>query len=107
MGPRRCGDDVLAQWVRDTFGLTLGYLWGKEDDEATDNRVNADQYSIAAHWRLQKGGLQLAARGSYSFISFDGQRFFVSDAGEEAVERTIEGKWDGSLVSASLSSTRR
>ncbi len=87
------------------FGVTLGYLWGKEDDEATDNRVNADQYSIAAHWRLQKGGLQLAARGSYSFISFDGQRFFVSDSGEEPVERTIEGEWDGSLVSASLNAS--
>ena len=50
---------------------------------------------------LAQGPVGTAARGSYSFIGFDGQRFFVSDAGEEAVERTIEGEWDGSLVSAS------
>ena len=88
------------------LGVTLGYLWGKDDDKATDNTVNANQYSIAAHWRLQKGGLQVLARGSYSFISFDGKRFFRSDAGEEAVERTIEGEWNGSLISGSLNASQ-
>ncbi|HEY0629399.1 MAG TPA: autotransporter domain-containing protein [Sphingomicrobium sp.] len=87
------------------FGVTLGYLWGKDDDKATDNTVNANQYSIAAHWRLQKGGLQVVARGSYSFISFKGKRFFESDAGEETVERTIKANWDGSLFSASLNAS--
>ncbi len=57
-------------------GASLSYLWGKDDDKATDNTVNANQYSVAAHWRLQSGGLQVAARGSYSFISFKGKRFF-------------------------------
>jgi hypothetical protein len=82
------------------FGASLSYLWGKDDDKATDNTVNASQYSIAAHWRLQAGGLQVAARGSYSFISFKGKRFFTAGEGDEAIERTIKGDWNGSLFSA-------
>ena len=83
------------------FGASLSYLWGKDDDKATDNTVNANQYSIAAHWRLQnEDGLQLSARGSYSFISFKGKRFFRAGEGDEAIERTIKGDWNGSLFSA-------
>ncbi|HYC94339.1 MAG TPA: autotransporter domain-containing protein [Sphingomicrobium sp.] len=82
------------------FGGSLSYLWGKDDDKATDNRVNANQYSIAAHWRLQSGGLQVGARGGYSFISFKGKRFFRAGEGDEAIERTIKGDWNGSLFSA-------
>ena len=81
-------------------GATLAYLWGKDDDKATDNTVNANQYSIAAHWRLQTGGLQVGARGSYSFLSFKGKRFFRAGEGEDAIERTIKGDWNGSLFSA-------
>ena len=83
------------------FGASLSYLWGKDDDKATDNRVNANQYSIAAHWRLQKGGLQVAARGAYGYVDFEGTRFFRSDTGETPIDRTIEGEWNGSLFSAS------
>ena len=83
------------------FGASLAYLWGKDDDKATDNTVNANQYSLAAHWRLQNEfGLQIAARGSYSFISFKGKRFFRAGEGDEAIERTIKGDWNGSLFSA-------
>ena len=35
------------------FGGSLSYLWGKDDDKATDNSVTANQYSLAAHWRLR------------------------------------------------------
>ncbi|MDP9422765.1 MAG: autotransporter domain-containing protein [Pseudomonadota bacterium] len=82
------------------FGGTLSYLWGKDDDKATDNTVNANQYSVAAHWRLQSGGLQVGARSGYSFISFKGKRFFRAGEGDEAIERTIKGDWNGSLFSA-------
>ena len=83
------------------FGASLSYLWGKDDDKATDNTVNANQYSLAAHWRLQnEDGLQLSARGSYSFISFKGKRFFRAGEGDDAIERTIKGDWNGSLFSA-------
>lgn len=82
-------------------GATLSYLWGKDDDKATDNTVNAGQYSIAAHWRMQRDGLQVGARGGYSFISFKGKRFFRAGEGGEAIERTIKGDWNGSLFNAS------
>jgi hypothetical protein len=83
------------------FGLSLAYLWGKDDDKATDNSVDANQYSIAGHWRFQSHGLQIAARGSYGHIDFKGKRFFRSTAGGTAVDREIKGDWKGSLVSAS------
>ena len=83
------------------FGATLSYLWGKDDDKATDNTVNANQYSLAAHWRMETGGgFQAAVRGGYSFISFKGKRFFTAGEGDEAIERTIKGDWNGSLITA-------
>ncbi|HTG63907.1 MAG TPA: autotransporter domain-containing protein [Sphingomicrobium sp.] len=87
-------------------GASLSYLWGKDDDRATDNSVNANQYSIAAHWRIMTGGLKVSARGSYSFIDFDGERFFRSDAGGTPVDRTIEGSWKGSLFSATANASQ-
>ena len=81
------------------FGGTLSYLWGKDEDKATDNSVDSNQYSIAAHWRMQKSGFQAYARGSYSYIDFDGKRFFRAENGDEPIERTIEGSWNGSLFS--------
>lgn len=81
------------------FGGSLSYLWGKDNDRSTDNEVTAGQYSVAAHWRLQRGGFQASARGSFAHIGFDGERFFRSDATGTLVERTIEGKWDGTLLS--------
>lgn len=83
------------------FGGSLAYLWGKDDDKATDNRVAANQYSLAAHWRFAVDGFQVAARGSYAFLNFDGKRFFRSTVGGEDIEREIEGNWNGNLFSAS------
>ena len=88
------------------IGGSLSYLWGKDDDKATDNSVNANQYSVAAHWRLNTDGFQFVARGSYSFIDFDGKRFFRAGEGDDAIERTIEGSWSGSLFSASANASK-
>ena len=82
------------------FGVSLSYLWGRDDDKATDNTVNVNQYSLAGHWRFETKGLQLAARGSYALLNFDSKRFFRSGSGEDAIDRTIEGDWNGSLFSA-------
>jgi hypothetical protein len=82
------------------FGGSLSYLWGKDDDKATENTVDANQYSIAAHYRMETDGFQVAVRGSYSYINFDGKRFFRFGEGDDAIERTIEGSWNGSLFSA-------
>ena len=83
------------------FGGSLAYLWGKDNDKATDNRVTANQYALAAHWRFAIDGFQVAARGSYAFLNFDGKRFFRSTVGGEDIEREIEGNWNGNLFSAS------
>jgi hypothetical protein len=81
------------------FGGSLSYLWGKDEDKGSDNKVNANQYGIAAHWRLQHEGLQVGARASYSFVDFDGKRFFRGQDGAEVIDRQIEGSWNGSLFS--------
>ena len=82
------------------LGASLTYLNGKNDDRATDNTLNDDQYGIAAHWRVQKGGFQAMLRGGYNKLSFTGRRFFSSDATGTLVERTIASDWNGTLGSA-------
>ena len=89
------------------FGLSLSYLWGKDDDKATDNTVSADQYSLAAHWRFEADGLQLAARGSFAHIGFKGERYFRSGQGNDAVDRKIEGDWNGRLFSAGANASQQ
>ena len=99
---RRLGRDGGAEITTKLgkFGGSLSYLWGKDEDKGTDNNVNANQYALAAHWRLQIDGLQVGARASYSYVDFDGKRFFRSTVGGEAIDRQIEGSWNGSLFSA-------
>jgi hypothetical protein len=88
------------------FGASLSYLWGEDNDRATDNNVAANQYSIAAHYRLQKGGFQVVARGSYAYLDFEGTRYFRSETGDEPIDRTIKGEWNGSLFSASANASQ-
>jgi hypothetical protein len=88
------------------FGATLSYLWGKNGDRGTANQVSANQYSVAAHWRLQTGGMQLSARGGYALLNFDGTRMFNFGTGENAIGRTMEAKWNGSLLSGSASASQ-
>jgi len=82
-------------------GLSLAYLHGRDSDGSVENEVNADQYEIAAYWRLTTGGLIAHARASYAMIGFDGARNFLGRTGGEAVERRSEATWDGTLWSAS------
>jgi hypothetical protein len=95
------GADVRTPVGR--FGGTLAFLSGKDNDQATTNSVFADQYSVAAHWRLNAGNFHASARGSYAALNFDGTRAFSSSAGPEAIERTMESEWKGSLVSGTAS----
>ena len=83
------------------FGLSLGYLAGKDADGGNDNEVGANQYEAAAYWRGEWNGMRAFARASAARIGFDGQRHFAgTTAGGEAIARTAEGDWDGTLVSA-------
>jgi hypothetical protein len=82
-------------------GASVSYLWGNDKDRATPNGVDAQQYGVAAHWRLQKGGFQAVARAGWTHIGYDGTRNFASDASGTLVQRTMESEWNGRLVSAS------
>ena len=88
------------------FGGSLSYLWGKDEDKGSDNSVTANQYSVAAHWRYQHQGLSVGARAGYSYIDFEGQRFFRDGEAEEPIDRKIEGSWKGSLLSLAANASQ-
>jgi hypothetical protein len=83
------------------IGASLSYLSGDDSDRATANGVGTQQYGIAAHWRLQKGGFQALARAGWAHVGFDGTRSFSSDATGTMVQRRMESDWNGQLFSAS------
>lgn len=89
------------------FGLGLNYIYGKDGDRATDNEIRINQIGLAAHWRYAKDGFQASLRGGWSHLSLDGTRFFRSDATGTLVERTMESKWKGSLVSATANASHQ
>ncbi len=93
------GAEILAGDAG-SFGLTLAYLTGRDEDGETDNQVRSDQLELAAHWRGQWGGLRAHARASAATIGFDGMRRFTAGIGSEVVTREAEGSWDGRLYSA-------
>ncbi len=83
------------------LGLSLAYLAGKDAHGDNDNQVRADQYELAAYWRLRRGGFNGFARASAATIDFTGLRYFAGlDGDGEAVTRTANGNWNGQLYSA-------
>lgn len=83
-----------------SFGISLAYLYGKDADGGTDNKVDAGQYEIGAYWRGYWGPFQGWTRASYAHIDFKGERVFQGSIGDENVERRAKGHWNGRLVSA-------
>ena len=92
------GGEVATKAGR--IGASIHYLNGKNNDRGTSNHVIADQFGLAAHWRMQRGDFQALARAGWTRVGFDGKRFFRSDASGATVEKTIESSWKGSVVSA-------
>lgn len=82
------------------LGLSVGYLHGKNADGGTDNEVTSNQYELAAHWRGAWGGLSARARASAAYINFGGERRFSGQIGEEEIQRSASGDWNGRLFSA-------
>jgi uncharacterized protein with beta-barrel porin domain len=82
------------------FGASLGYLWSRDADGGTANEVSANQYELAGYWRGHWDGLMASARVAASHITFNGDRRFDGKAGDEAITRNANGKWDGKLISA-------
>lgn len=82
------------------FGISLAYLYGKDADGGTDNKVDAGQYEIGAYWRGYWGPFQGWTRASYAHVDFKGERVFQGSIGTENVERRAKSSWNGKLISA-------
>lgn len=83
-----------------SFGLSLAYLFGRDADGGTANRVDAGHYELGAYWRGYWGPLQGWTRASYAHVDFKGKRRFEGALGSETVERIARGSWNGRLMSA-------
>ncbi|WP_157216310.1 autotransporter outer membrane beta-barrel domain-containing protein [Flavisphingomonas formosensis] len=83
------------------FGVSLAYLYGKDADGGTANKVDAQNYEVSGYWRANWGRLNAWARGGWGHVRFKGTREFSGSTGSQDVERTAKGHWNGNLVSAS------
>lgn len=83
-----------------SFGLSLAYLYGKDADGGTDNKVDAAQYEIGAYWHGYWGPVQGWTRVSWAHVDFKGKRSFDGALGTDKVERRTKGNWSGRLLSA-------
>ncbi len=92
------GADILTPLGR--VGASMAYLSGTDKNKAASSSIRADQYTVAAHWRLNAGNFRASARGAYARVSFDGKRAFSTGAGAAPIERTMVSDWKGSMISA-------
>ncbi|PKQ00981.1 MAG: autotransporter domain-containing protein [Alphaproteobacteria bacterium HGW-Alphaproteobacteria-13] len=83
------------------FGGSIAFLSGKDGNSSNDNEVSSSQFEGALHWRLQSDGWLASARVSGAPISMKGTRFFRAEAGASDIEKTMRGKSDAKLYSAS------
>lgn len=83
------------------FGASIAYLNGKDGNRANANEVSASQWEGALHWRLQSKGWLASARVSGAPVTLKGTRTFQGQAGAEDVDKTMRGKWNATLWSAS------
>lgn len=83
------------------FGGSIAFLSGKDGNGSNANEVSTSQFEGALHWRLRSDGFLASARVSGAPISLKGTRIFRAEAGAEDIEKTMKGKWDGTLWSAS------
>ena len=84
-----------------SFGGSIAFLNGKDGNGSNANEVSTSQFEGALHWRLRSDGFMANARVSGAPISMKGTRIFRAEAGADDIEKTMKGKWDGTLWSAS------
>ncbi len=85
------------------FGLSAGFLSGKDGNGSNANEVNSSQWEGAAYWRLHSGDWMANARFSGAPISLKGTRLFHADNGATSIDKVANGSWDATLWSASAS----
>jgi len=83
------------------FGASVAFLNGKDGNSSNESEVTSSQFEGALHWRLQSDGWMANARVSGAPISLKGTRIFRAQNGAEEIEKTMKGKWDATLWSAS------
>lgn len=84
-----------------SFGLSLAYLKGRNDNKPTSGEITSDQFELAAHWRGTWGPVRAFARGSAARIDFGGTRRFAQMLNDKLIERYAESDWTGDMYSAS------
>lgn len=80
-----------------SVGLTGAYLWGKDGHRS--NELISDHYEGGIYARAGIGPLRAWARATIGTINFDSHRTFSSTLDGEALTRTAEGSWKGTLYS--------
>ena len=83
------------------FGGSVAFLSGKNGNGSNANEVSTSQFEGALHWRLRSKGFMANARVAGAPISLKGTRIFRAEAGADDSDKTMKGKWDGTLWSAS------
>lgn len=85
------------------FGGSIAYLTGKDANGSNDNEVTSSQFEGALHWRLRSDGFMANVRLGGAPVSIKGTRRFRAEAGAEDIDKTMRGKWDATLWTASSS----
>jgi hypothetical protein len=83
------------------FGVSLGYMYGKNGNGENSNDMTAGQLEGSLYWRGSWGGLNAFAKAGYGQIGFDSTRDFFGTDLQGAVQKTSEAEWDGKLMTAS------
>ncbi len=83
------------------FGGSVAFLSGKDSNGSNDNEVSSSQWEGALHWRLRSNGWLANARVSGAPVSLKGTRVFRAEVDGKAIEKTMRGKWNATLWSAS------
>jgi hypothetical protein len=82
-----------------SIGLMGAYYSSK--DKRNSNELIDSELEGGIYWRANIGHVHAFARGTIGHLSFDGSRYFNGTADGVDVTRTADGKWNGTLTSAS------
>jgi hypothetical protein len=81
-----------------SIGVMAGYYSSK--DSRGGNELVGNEFEGGLYWRANIGHLHAFARGTAGHISFSDKRYFNGTADGTAVTRAADGKWNGTLTSA-------
>jgi uncharacterized protein with beta-barrel porin domain len=83
------------------FGLSVGYMYGKNGHGENSNELTAGQLEGSIYWRGNWGGLNAFAKAGYGHIDFESTRNFIGTDLQGDVGKTSEGDWNGKLLTTS------